>query len=195
MKTLTLITTLFIAVSAYARDPQAAQPFEQLAATCTPTAPLITIRAVVRAESNFYPNALSINQPKRSRTRLARQPHSKEEAIYWTRWLLDHHYTISGGLMQINSEDAHQHGIVVDQLFDPCLNLQLGWKILTEKYRSATIKYGAGQQALLEALSLYNSGSPRLGFVNGYVARVLHGEFPPIPSSPKNTAGITTGAN
>jgi type IV secretion system protein VirB1 len=160
------------------RDPHAAQRFPRLASACVPIAPLSTVRAIVRAESNFYPYALSVNRPRRMGLRLRRQPRSQEEAVYWTRWLLEHHYTISAGLMQINSIDAAEHGVGAEQLFDPCRNLQLGWRILTEKYQSAAAKHGPGQQALLEALSLYNSGSPRLGFINGYVARLVLGEFP-----------------
>jgi type IV secretion system protein VirB1 len=186
-----LMATLLCGITplAFARDPKAAEGFPLLAADCTPNAPLNTLRAMVRVESNFYANALSVNQPKRTNTRLTRQPQSKQEALAWTRWLLRNNYTVSVGLMQVNSVDATQRGIALEQLLDPCLNIKIGWQILTEKYQAPAAKYGPGQKALLEALSLYNSGSPRLGFSNGYVARVIHGEFP--TTSPKEAASPT----
>jgi type IV secretion system protein VirB1 len=150
--------------------------FSALVSRCTPQAPLSTIRAIVRVESGFAPYALSINRPQKTHLRLKRQPHSKEEALYWTTWLVQHGFTVSAGLMQVNIEDATKHGFAATDLFDPCTNLKLGWHILTEKYQSPAAKFGPGQQALLEALSLYNSGSRTLGFSNGYVSSVIKGE-------------------
>jgi type IV secretion system protein VirB1 len=177
MKPMLLVAFLLVAGTPAFCAGSSPASFDRTVARCIPSAPLTTVRAIVRAESDFLPLALSINRPMHTHKKLAHQPHSREEALAWTRWLLQNDYVVSVGLMQINIVDAAAHGFTPKELFDTCTNLKLGWKILTEKYQTPATKYGPGQRALLEALSLYNSGSPRLGFLNGYVYRVLAGEF------------------
>jgi type IV secretion system protein VirB1 len=108
---------------------------------------------------------------------LARQPRTLDEARAWTRYLVNRGKTVSIGLLQINSEHAADFGLTWDQLFDPCTNMRIGAHLLTAYYRQAAAVLGDGQQALQFALSGYNSGFPLVGFTNGYVDSVVHGEF------------------
>ena len=160
--------------------------FKALAQQCAPNVPVITLRAVARAESAFRPYALSLNYPKRTAREqglrdggmfLARQPRTLAEARAWTRYLANRGRSVSIGLLQVSSEHAASLGLTWDQLFDPCTNIRAGAGLLTAYYRQAAAVLGEGQQALQYALSGYNSGFPLVGFTNGYVESVVHGEF------------------
>ena len=170
--------------------PLAPSEFKALAQRCAVDVPVITLRAIARAESAFRPYALSLNYPKRTATEqglhgggmfLARQPRTLEEARAWAGYLVKRGKTVSIGLLQINSEHAADFGLTWDQLFDPCTNMRVGAHLLTAYYRQAAAVLGDGQQALQFALSGYNSGFPLVGFANGYVDSVVQGEFAPRP--------------
>jgi type IV secretion system protein VirB1 len=163
-----------------------AAEFNTIAAACAPNVPLVTLRAMARAESAFHPYALSLNYPRRTAQEqgiesgglfLARQPRTLEEGQQWARWLSRRGRSASIGLLQINSEHANDLGLTPDELFDPCTNVRAGARLLRMYYRQAAAVLGEGQQALQYALSGYNSGSPLVGFRNGYVDAVLNGEF------------------
>jgi type IV secretion system protein VirB1 len=167
-----------------------AKEFRALAQRCAPEIPLITLRAIARAESAFRPYALSLNYPKRTAREhglqdgeilLARQPRSLAEARAWMRYLFAHGRSVSIGLFQINSEHAARLGVTPDELFDPCTNVKAGARLLKAYYRQAAAVVGEGQQALQYALSGYNSGLPLVGFKNGYVDAVLAGELSATP--------------
>jgi type IV secretion system protein VirB1 len=169
-----------------------AAEFNTIAAACAPNVPLVTLRAMARAESAFHPYALSLNYPRRTAQEqgiesgglfLARQPRTLNEAQAWTRYLVIRGRTVSIGLLQINSEHAADFGLTWDQLFDPCTNMRVGAHLLTAYYRQAAAILGDGQQALRFALSGYNSGLPLVGFSNGYVDTVIHDE---LASRPQN---------
>jgi len=171
--------------------PLGPSEFRALAQRCAPDVPVITLRAIARAESAFRPYALSLNYPKRTAAEqglhgggmfLARQPRTLDEARAWTRYLVNRGKTVSIGLLQINSEHAADFGLTPDQLFDPCTNMRVGARLLTAYYRQAAAVLGDGQQALEFALSGYNSGLPLVGFSNGYVDTVIQGEFTPKPT-------------
>jgi len=166
--------------------PIAPSEFKALAQHCAADVPVITLRAIARAESAFRPYALSLNYPKRTAAEqglhgggmfLARQPRTLDEARAWTHYLVSRGKTVSIGLLQINSEHAADFGLTWDQLFDPCTNMRIGAHLLTAYYRQAAAVLGDGQQALQFALSGYNSGFPLVGFTNGYVDSVVQGEF------------------
>jgi len=162
------------------------EAFVQLATTCAPEIPLVTLRAIARTESDFRPYALSLNYPRHFAQEhgysnagffLAHQPQTLAEARAWTHRFLSHGYSVSIGLMQINSKHAADLGLTPDQLFDPCTNIRAAVRILSKSYQEASGTLGEGQAALLQALSLYNSGSASIGFSNEYVPRVVRGEF------------------
>lgn len=162
------------------------EEFRRLAAACAPEVPLITLRAIARAESGFHLYALSLDYPQRTAKEhgftdggifLAQQPKNLAEARTWTHWLLRRGRSVSIGLMQISTQHAADFGLSADQLFDPCINIRAGERVLTAQYRRAAAILGEGQEALQQALSEYNSGSSVLGLANGYVSNVVNGEF------------------
>jgi type IV secretion system protein VirB1 len=155
--------------------------FEALAESCAANVPVSTLEAIARTESALHPYALSINRPhqlarsqgwNRGTITLERQPESLEEAIVWTRWLLAHGVTVSVGLLQVNSEHAKVLHVTVEQLFEPCTNLWAGATLLAKTYSATARAQGEGTAALDTALSYFNSGTPHLGFRNGYVGQV-----------------------
>src|SRR6266567_1174070 len=136
------------------------EDFRALAGKCAPDVPLVTLRAIARAESAFRPYALSLDYPLRTARShgfnnggifLARQPRNLAEARAWAHWLMRQGGTVSVGLMQVSSQHAAGLGLTTDQLFDPCTNIRAGAGILTIKYRRAAALYGEGQDALQQA--------------------------------------------
>ena len=155
--------------------------FQGLAEFCGANVPVSTLEAIARTESALHPYALSVNSPHQLAHRngwnhgtitLERQPESKEEALAWTKWLLARGVTVSIGLLQVNSEHAKALHLTVEQLFEPCLNVWAGATLLSLTYADIARVQGDGLRALNTALSYYNSGTPWLGFRNGYVSQV-----------------------
>lgn len=155
--------------------------FISLAGRCAPAAPADTLLAIAKTESALYPNAISINRPSAAARRagysdgqlvLTKQPKDRKEAMYWLHWFARHRYTVSIGLMQVNSEMAAQFQLKPEQLLEPCANLRVGAAILISMYTDLAYQMGEGSSALDAALSFYNSGNSITGFRNGYVARV-----------------------
>ena len=155
--------------------------FVSVATRCAPAVPSDTLLAIARTESGLYANAISINRPRASARRagyrgaeiiLSRQPRDRMQATRWIHWLAVHNFAVSIGLMQVNVETARTLGITADQLLDPCTNLRVGTRILTEAYSQVVREIGEGFTALDAALSIYNTGDSTAGFRNGYVADV-----------------------
>src|SRR5215469_12900100 len=162
--------------------------FETLAQSCAANVPVSTLEAIARTESALHPYALSINRPhklarsqgwNRGTITLERQPESLDEAIAWTKWLLAHGVTVSIGLLQVNSEHAKALHMTVEQLFEPCTNLWAGATLLATTYSATARAQGEGLSALDTALSNFNTGTPHIGFQNGYVGQVKsHASLP-----------------
>jgi type IV secretion system protein VirB1 len=157
--------------------------FNQLAARCAPSAAVDTLQAVALTESAMHPYALSLNYPAtvaannglhNQEVFLTRQPTTLAEAIRWTSWFHRHGYTVSIGLMQINSENATRYGVTVRELFDPCTNVAVGARLLGEIYSSTSHGGRADVGALVSTFSAYNSGSFTAGIKNGYAATVMN---------------------
>jgi len=163
----------------YARISRA--EFVSLAGRCAPGAPADTLLAIAYTESGLYANALSINRPSAAARRagysngqlaLTKQPKDRQEATYWLRWFGLHRYTVSIGLLQVNTEMAAQFHLKPEQLLEPCTNLRVGAAILISLYTDLAREMGEGSSALDVALSFYNSGNAITGFRNGYVSNV-----------------------
>ena len=179
-----LILLLGSATNAQAQRPHSRlseAEFVALAARCAPGAPPDTLLAIARTESDLYANAVSVNRPNAAARRagyingqlvLTRQPEDRKEAMHWLRWFGVHRYTVSVGLMQVNSELAPQFHLKPEQLFEPCTNIRVGAAILISVYTDLAREMGEGYSALDAALSFYNSGNSITGFRNGYVSRV-----------------------
>lgn len=144
--------------------------FHTLAAECAPMVAPQTLAAIVKTESAFRPYAININKS----AQLARQPVNKQEAVITAKWLIQNGYNIDMGLGQINSANLPRLGISIENVFEPCINLQASATILTGNYTSAKNKGHTDQAALQAALSAYNTGNFTSGFNNGYVQRVLN---------------------
>src|SRR5579863_5906731 len=71
----------------------------------------------------------------------------------------------------IDSMNFAGFGLNVRTIFDPCINLSVGAKILSGDYAVAARRYGTDQIALRHAIGMYNTG--RLDAGARYVNRVL----------------------
>ena len=120
-----------------------------LALTCAPQVAPATLAAIARTESGFDPFAIGDNTAHRSY-----HPPAKPEAIALAAQLAAEGHDLDLGLMQINQRNFGWLGLAAGDAFEPCRSLAAGAAVLT-------------------AFSRYNTGSPRAGFDNGYVARVL----------------------
>lgn len=154
--------------------------FVMLAQQCAPQVAVSTLAAVVRTESGYRPWAIGVN----GKAKLARQPVSREEAIATAKWLIARGYNIDMGLGQINSANLKRYNVSVEEVFEPCRNLNVAGEILKANYQAARQKGHAVETALYAALSAYNTGSMTRGWSNGYVQKVVNNagaDVPPIP--------------
>lgn len=152
---------------------------------CAPEVGSRTLAAVIRVESGGHPWVINSNTQKRSW-----RFDSKEAAESAARQLIARGDSIDIGLAQINSRNLRGLGLGVSQIFDICTNIKAGAQILGGCYASATRKANVapGQQALLHALSCYNTGSLWAG--RSYVNRVVA-----AAAVPGDTVAVLRGAN
>lgn len=148
--------------------------FAPLALACAPLVHPVTAYALVRAESEFNPNAVGVVQGT-----LTRQPRSAAEAMTVTRALSKQGFDFSVGLGQINQRNFARLGLDVTSALDPCRNLAAMQTVLLECHSRTPHRTNA-QPAVREALSCYYSGNFVTGFQHGYVQRVLR--FAPHPA-------------
>jgi type IV secretion system protein VirB1 len=188
MKLATITLFLLAVLTGYAQQlpPQNSKmpipEFQQLVARCAPGVAVETMVAIAQTESSFHVAAISLNRPVAAarragwmnhRIELLRQPKSREEAIRWMHWFADRHYSVSVGLMQVNIENAGRFGLRPEQLFDTCTNVAVGGAILGTIYAQAIHEHKTSNDALLDSISIYNSGSQNTGYANGYVSTVV----------------------
>jgi type IV secretion system protein VirB1 len=147
-----------------------------------PNAALTTLQAIVQTESGGNPNAMQIDFPHAllktwglapGSLRLKRQPADRAEALRWLSFFESYNVSVDIGLMQVSTADAERRGVLPESLLDPCINLRVGWQILSDAYAMEVKASGPGQTALNRAISRYNTGSPRRGIDNGYLFRVI----------------------
>ncbi|EKK4217503.1 lytic transglycosylase domain-containing protein [Salmonella enterica] len=135
-----LSTTAFLAVAM------------QCAATVHPSTSL----DVAREESSFNPYAIAEIIPKSERTPgdkgvISHMPKNKENAFSIVNQIKAKGRRFSVGLMQITSTNFQSYGVTVADLFNPCINLSVFEKIITDCYqRGGTLE---------RALSCYYSGN------------------------------------
>jgi type IV secretion system protein VirB1 len=178
MKTVFIAMMLFSSASTYAETAN----LSQLRDLCVPSAPLVTLAAIVSTESGGTPNAIQLDFPHSllrrwqlapGTLRLIRQPKSATEALEWIDYLNARRVSVDVGLMQVSTDEATRRHILPAALLDPCTNVQTGWAILSDDYQIEVRTYGSGQAALQHALSRYNTGDTNRGIENGYLARVI----------------------
>ncbi|UUE37824.1 lytic transglycosylase domain-containing protein [Pectobacterium aroidearum] len=124
----------------------------QCAATIHPS----TAFDVAKVESSFNPYAVAEIVPKEERAPdsvgvISHQPTSKQTAINIIKQVVARGRRYSVGLMQITSTNFRHYGVTANDLLDPCTNLSVFERILTDCYqRGGTLK---------RALSCYYSGN------------------------------------
>jgi type IV secretion system protein VirB1 len=133
---------------------------------CAPAVAPSTMTAIVRVESGGNPFAVGDNTTRRSY-----YPHDRASAESLARRLLDAGHLLDIGIAQIDSMNFAGFGVTVHTIFDPCINLSVGARILSGDYTFAAQRYGNGQVALRHAIGMYNTG--RLNAGASYIARVL----------------------
>lgn len=141
---------------------------------CAPQVHPETAWRVIKHESRGNPYVIGINGPYR----LTRQPRSRQEAVAVAKLLIEHKVSVDMGLSQINSNNLQWLGLTVEDVFDPCKNIKAMQTVLTQAYERAVRKHGPRQQALVAALSEYNTGSQVKGIANGYVHKVQSVQVP-----------------
>jgi type IV secretion system protein VirB1 len=147
-----------------------------LALICAPQVHPQTVLHLVKHESGNNPYAIGINGPYR----LSRQPQNVNEAVATAKYLLSAGHSIDMGLAMINHKNLKRLGLTVENVFNPCVNLGGMQVVLMESYQRAIKSHGPGGRALAQALSEYNTGHPKRGIDNGYVAKVATVRVPGI---------------
>ncbi|CAB1215876.1 VirB1 [Klebsiella pneumoniae] len=115
---------------------------------------------VARVESGFNPYAIAEIIPKATGTLennnvISHQPASRDKAELIIRRLVTQGRRYSVGLMQITSTNFHHYGVTASDLLDPCTNLSVFERILSDCYQRGG--------SLERALSCYYSGNFRTG--------------------------------
>lgn len=126
------------------------------------------IRAIIAQESAGRIAALNINRWQGAPVRTD----SVQEAVNSAKRSIEQGYSVDMGLMGINSVHLPRFKLSVENVFEPCTNIQIGEQILNENIQTAHRAKLVGDQALRGALSLYNTGSLTRGLKNGYVDRI-----------------------
>jgi type IV secretion system protein VirB1 len=159
--------------------------FAVLAQQCAPDVHPATLQALVKTESGFNPYAIGVVGGK-----LERQPRNLDEAVATARSLEAGGWNYSMGLGQVNRSNLARYRLNTTSVFDPCANLRAGASILSDCYSRAAAVNGAGQAALLAAISCYYSGNFTRGFAadagskTSYVQRVsANVELLPVTTS------------
>lgn len=130
--------------------------FIALAMQCAATVHPDTAIDVVRVESGLNPYAIAEIIPKGQRNKdgksvITHLPTNKKDALSIVRNIEKKNRRYSVGLMQITSTNFDKFNVDADKMFNPCSNLSVFEKILTDCYiRGKTIP---------NALSCYYSGN------------------------------------
>ena len=161
-----------------------------LAAACSPSIAPSTLAAVAKVESGFDRLAIGVN----GATRQQIHPTNLADAVSTATQLLKAGRNIDLGLAQINSGNLGRLGLSVERAFDACANLEASGRVLLAAYAGAPAHGDGTGLAVLQALSVYNTGRADRGFRNGYVAKVTSaaaalpslptGETQPRPAPP-----------
>ncbi len=137
-----------------------------LAAACSPAVAPSTLAALAKVESGFDPLAIGVNGGRGQQI----HPTTRDDAVATASQLLAAGRNIDLGLAQINSGNLAQLGLTIERAFDACANLEASGRVLLAAYSAAPAR--SGGLAVLQALSVYNTGRTDRGFRNGYVAKV-----------------------
>lgn len=167
--------------------------FLALALRCSPAVHPDTAQDVARVESGFNPYAIGVVGQKQGIF-----PDSLNDALVHVDRLKARGRNYSVGLMQINQANFSRYNVTARQLFDPCTNLAVFEKIMTDCYRRGG--------SMIRALSCYYSGNfdtgqrPEATFAHtSYVQRIGYavpsskvdqGKQPTVPDNTPSTPQI-----
>ena len=126
------------------------------------------IRAIATQESNGVATAFYINKWEMKQFKNL----SLDDAVLVANKVIEEGYTVDVGMMGINSRNVERFGLTIKEAFDPCTNINIGEQILHENISLALSNGYEGNEAIKAALSMYNTGSLKRGFRNGYVDKV-----------------------
>ena len=102
-------------------------------------------------------------------------PPNLQQAARLARSLIGLGHNLDLGLMQINEQAwLRPTGFPLERALSACTNIRLGTTILSANYAQALARSADSTDALMRALSLYNSGSETQSLT--YAVRVLTGE-------------------
>lgn len=125
-----------------------------LALQCAPVIHPDTVHDIARVESGFNPYAIAeiVSKDKV----ISHLPDSKHEALKVIERLEGNNARFSVGLMQIYSGNFKGFNVTAEDMLNPCNNLKVAQKILTDCYtRGGSLK---------NALSCYYSGDVKTGY-------------------------------
>ncbi|HVA29008.1 MAG TPA: transglycosylase SLT domain-containing protein [Candidatus Baltobacteraceae bacterium] len=127
---------------------------------CAPQVAPRTALAIIKVESGGHPWAIGDNTSSK-----AYFPNTRDDAVALAADLLAKGHSLDVGLMQVDSIHFESDEGSLYRVFDPCVNVAMGSRILEGSYQAAVRVYGPGQVALFHAFERYNSGrllgSPR----------------------------------
>jgi type IV secretion system protein VirB1 len=144
---------------------------------CAPDVHPVTISAIVQQESGGNPLALNDNTSKRIYS-----PKTIAEAAAIARKLILDGHSVDIGLAQINSKNLPRLNLTVEQVLDPCTNLQASQAILKEGWRRS-----GGDLAM--TFSAYNTGKIDSAIGQNYAAKVFQKAGAPAPLIPAIPGG------
>lgn len=130
--------------------------FLAAAMQCAASVHPATALDIARVESGFNPYAIAEMVPKHKRAPgssgvISHLPANRTDAVSIAGQLAAKGRRYSVGLMQIASTNFRHYGVTARDLFDPCVNLSVFERILTDCYRRGG--------SLKRALSCYYSGN------------------------------------
>ena len=142
---------------------------------CAPEVAPVTMAAVVQTESGGWPWTINVNGLPGGSMRFNDQQAAVTAAVRYIRM----GYKVDLGIAQVDSENLPWLGLSVQQIFNPCSNLQAAQRILVGAYHQAG---ASGTQSLYGAFQAYNSGNTS---GDGRYAKVVYRqagvEIPAIP--------------
>ena len=121
---------------------------------CAPAVAPRTALAVIAVESGGQPWAVGDNTSGKAHFFTTRA-----EAERFATGRLEEGANLDLGLTQVNSDNLRRLGVRLGEIFDPCINVWAGMRILREDFLRATQSYGAPEAALFHAFEAYNAGS------------------------------------
>lgn len=144
----------------------AEQSIIEIVDQCAPKSHKELILKIIDIESRGNPLAININGTEASYLTLE----SYDQAKKIIEQARNENLSVDIGLTQINSQHFKKdrvfwtRGFTEIDALDACTNIKMSAYLISDAYR----RYGGD---ILATLSVYNTGSPTKGFVNGYLDR------------------------